>query len=844
MNMTIPMISKVLLLVALLSSFEHNVVVNCIRGDTSSIRRLGWERVPNSSHHTNIDNSEEEKEVEMIEIDEYRNDHQNDDALYIEVNIDDNYYYEDEGGKGRKSEKAYYEYQHHHHPKAKSAKSHYGSAEMKRGKAAYNEDDYYYVEKEESDDHHYVEKGVDHYDYDDYYREEEEEEGYSFSKSGKAFDDDYNYQNVEKAHDDDYYYYKGGKGGKSGKSEKYMAASYDDDHHHDHHHYYYSKSKSSRPGGRPHFPDFEYIEIGYKSSKHDKTGKSGKSIKSGYYVYKNGGDNGNGKGSKTNDYYDNDSYGKGYNSKGSKNGENYYRPSKRPKAPNSPSSPHGGSNDEPSTRPPLSPTSEPAPTFSPAPFEPVSTNTDEPTMLGSFSVEIPIFSLAFKLLNDDEPKTAEFRELEDATGKYLSEYFFDEFENDGFTVLDSFITDISNFSYSKDMPVVVDFKSFARFSDVSTIKPTPEQLDSAVAEAFTGLNMIKYEDRLGDLLPSNNIFAGSKVQYYQGDAVPDKVRAGIGATGIAASAVAFTLLVAGFVIYKRKSDDREGGTNKMNKSPGDMTVAGETFAGETYDGTASVSAASLDYSRRYNDEEDGTKLNNLGSILENDDAHSVKPTWSSKADEANENEKEKVQDEDMSGSLAVNDTRSAFRVSSIASAPRTPGEMIFQNRAMSTSFEEVALQAPTHGGFQDSIMPDPSTSEDDASQMSESELSQFVTTRRIDDQNSGSHTLEIKSLLSMDSVEEDSPSISGSLYVRDNSTRRLRTVAEIEALLSSDLNSADTNPTSKTYKIDKQVEQKQNRPRTVEEIESLLTADDDDTITELPFSDEDESIIE
>ena len=127
MNMTIQMISKVLLLVALLSSFEHNVVVNCIRGDTSSIRRLGWERVPNSSHHTNIDNSEEEKEVEMIEIDEYRNDHQNDDALYIEVNIDDNYYYEDEGGKGRKSEKAYYEYQHHHHPKAKSAKSHYGS---------------------------------------------------------------------------------------------------------------------------------------------------------------------------------------------------------------------------------------------------------------------------------------------------------------------------------------------------------------------------------------------------------------------------------------------------------------------------------------------------------------------------------------------------------------------------------------------------------------------------------------------------------------------------------------------------------------------------------------------
>jgi len=797
MTMTIPMISKVLLLVALLNSFENNFVVNCIRGDASTIRRLGWERVSNSPHHTNIDDFDEEKEV----------------------------------------------------------------------------DDYYYVEKEESDDHHYVEEGNDdnvetkggkaHYD--DYYYEEEES---SSSKGGKAY---YDFQHHPKVKSAKSHY----------KSEKYMkdsdykinyddvhfvdeygddAASYDDQHK-DH---YYSKSTGSRPGGRPHFPDFEYIEIGYKSSKHGKSGKSGKNIKSvyydndsygkgynskgsksGYYIDKNGEDNRNGKGSKTDNYYDNDSYGKGYNSKGSKNGQNYYRPIKRPKVPNSPSSSPGGSNDEPSARPPLSPTSEPAPTLSPAPFEPVSTSTDEPTMLGSFSVEIPFFSLAFKLLNDDEPKTAEFRELEDATGKYLAEYFFNEFENDGFTVLDSFITNISDFSYSKGMPVVVDYKSFARFSDMSTITPTPEQLDSAVAEAFTGLNMIKYEDRLGDLLPSNNIFAGSQIQYYQGDAVPDKVRAGIGATGIAASAVAFTLLVAGFVIYKRKSDDREDGTDKMNKGPGDMTVAGETFTGETYDGTASVSAASMDYSRRYNDEEDGTKANNLGSIFEKDDTHSVKSMWSGKADEADENEKGEDQDEYMSGSIAVNDTRSAFRVSSIASAPRTPGEMIFQNRALSTSFEEVALQAPTRGGFQCSIMPDPSTSEDDASQMSESELSQFVTSRQVDDQTSGSHTLEIKSLLSMDSVEKDTPSISGTLSARDNSIRRLRTVAEIEALLSSDLNNTDTAPTSKTYKRDEQVEQKQNRPRTVEEIESLLTAEDDeDTITELPFSDEDESIIE
>jgi hypothetical protein len=477
-------------------------------------------------------------------------------------------------------------------------------------------------------------------------------------------------------------------------------------------------------------------------------------------------------------------------------------------------------------RPPLSPTSEPAPTLSPAPFMPSSTGTSEPTMFGSFSVEVPSYALAYKLLNDDEPKTAEFKALEDATRIYLSEYFFNEFDQDDFTVLDQFITNVVAFTYSKGMPVIVDYKSFARFSDLSTITPTPEQMGFAVAEAFTGLDMIKYEEFLGDSLSSNNIFAGSTVQFLQDGAVPGKSRNGIGATGIAASAVAFTLLLAGLVIYKRKSDDGEA-TKNLNKSPGDMTVAGETFAGETYDGTASVSAASWDYVRRYNDEEDGQRTDNLGSIPENDGDNSIKPTWSGADEDRYEN---------VSGSVAVNETRSVFRGSSIASAPRTLGEMMFQNRTMSTSFEDVALQAPTHGRFQDNIMPDPSTSEDDASQMSDSELSQFVTSRQADDQTSGSNTLEIKSLLSMDSMEDNTPSISGGLSVRDNSSRRLRTVAEIEALLSSDLQNTDS-----TYNTEKQ-----NRPRTVEEIESLLTADDDDdTITELPFSDyEDESIIE
>lgn len=426
---------------------------------------------------------------------------------------------------------------------------------------------------------------------------------------------------------------------------------------------------------------------------------------------------------------------------------------------------------------------------------------------------------------------------------YLANFFFDEFDEDDFTVFEQFFTDIVDFSYSKNMPVVVDYDSVARFDQLSTITPTSAQLGSAVAEAFTGTRMLQYENWLKEKLPSNNIFVGSEIQYYQGDeGVPDTSRRGIGATGIAASAVAFTLLVAGIVLYKSKSDGRENETDKLNKSPGDMTVAGETFAGETYDGTASVSAHTLDYARRYNDEEEGTKGENLGSIPENHDARSVKPTWSDDADE--DMDEDEDEDEDFGrGIAAANQTRSAFR-SSTASAPRTPGES-FQSRAMSSSFEDVGLQAPTYaGGYQDNIMSDPSSSEDDASQMSDSELSQFVaSTRQGDNQTSGSHTLEIKSLLSMDSMDENTPSVSDGLSVRDNSSRRLRTVAEIEALLSSDLKDDNIAPAS-GLKSKMQAEQQTSRPRTVEEIESLLTADDDDTLMELPFSDEDESIIE
>lgn len=531
-------------------------------------------------------------------------------------------------------------------------------------------------------------------------------------------------------------------------------------------------SKSSK--NRPMIPDFEYIEIGYKSWK------SGKAVKSEDGVY--------------------------YESTGLKSGKAVsVKTSKEGKSVNA--------------KLPKAPTISPNPTIAPAP-----TSTPYPTEVGSFGIDVPLYSLAYKLLSTNEPKTEELNELSEATRAYLFDFFSDEFDEDDFTIFKEFLSDILGFSASKNTPVVVDYKSVARFDQLSTITPTTVQLGSAVEEAFTGLHMIQYEDWLEEMLPSKNIFVGSKVQYYQGEGIPNTSRRGMSATGIAASAVAFTLLVAGAVLYKSKSDSAGNGIDKLNKSHGDMTVAGETFAGETFDGTSSVSAASVDYVRRYNDEEEGMEIDNLGSIPESHDTDSIKPTWS---DDVDENEDK---GRDLGRGIVPSNAVSAFR-GSVTSAPRT------------TSFEDVALQAPSFGHkFQDNVMPDPSSSEDNASQMSDSELSQFVdSTRQVDNQTSGGHTLEIKSLLSMDSMDENSTS---DLSVRDNSSRRLRTVAEIEALLSSELKDDNNTQASITSGTNIQTQHQMNRPRTVEEIESLLTADDDDTVVELPFSDEDESIVE
>lgn len=376
-------------------------------------------------------------------------------------------------------------------------------------------------------------------------------------------------------------------------------------------------------------------------------------------------------------------------------------------------------------------------------------------------------------------------------------------------------------------PILVDYMSIARFDpDFSTIVPTPEQLNSALVDAFSGVNMLEYESLLSDELPSDNVFSGATVVFLQDDGastqVADESRRGVKGTAIAAGAVGFTLLLAGIVIYKRRSDMEDIESDKLDKVAGDMTVAGETFA-ETYDGTGSVSAGSMEYTRRYHDEDSGSRRDNLETIPENRDAMSVTPAWGGDMHMAEADEMDDL--DSTAGEDTPVGTFENSVVSSMGSSSRP-----FRGRDMMGSFEEVALQGPTYGGSQRDIglQVKSSLSQDETSQISESELSQFISHPKLSDSSTRSDTLDIKSLLSFESTGVKTPSVGSGLSVRDSSSRRPRTVAEIEALLSADLD--HSNEETMGLATNSSTHKPTNRPRTVEEIENLLTADLDDTV--------------
>jgi len=509
-------------------------------------------------------------------------------------------------------------------------------------------------------------------------------------------------------------------------------------------------------------------------------------------------------------YDDDDHYRK--DSKGSKSGKSMKSSKSKkgkkdkklcPRPPSGSPSEHPPSEDRPSDGPP----SEPAP----SPWTPAPTDSE------STAVNLRPYALQYEPIDPRQPTRSELQAVTGVTQEYLEEFMFERFSDDTFTILDDFITLLVTSSFFEEEEViVVDYESIGRFNPFSTVIPTRAQLNSALIDAFTGVDLLVYEDMLRDQLGSGNVFSNARVTFLFDDSpvrIADKSKLGITATGIAAAAVAFTLLAAGAVIYTRRQKDDDDSMHKLNKNGGDATVAGETYAGETCDGSASVSASSVEYARQiYSDDDLSTRRENLQSIPEKRN----EPVFGRAA--MNALGKPRSEDEvDEIDSLAgdEDENRAAWR-KDVSSHRAT------NTRSSLGSFEDIALASPSLGGLESvREVGSMSSSQDEAeSQISESELSQFVSsTDQTPASKEGLSTLDIKSLLSFESADGKTPSLTGGLSVRDNSGRRPRTIAEIEALLSADLDQTNTDGASGNDKPSN------NRPRTVQEIEKLLTAD-------------------
>ena len=434
--------------------------------------------------------------------------------------------------------------------------------------------------------------------------------------------------------------------------------------------------------------------------------------------------------------------------------------------------------------------------------------------------------------------------MTDVTRLYLEQFMFNEFSQSSFTFLDDFVTRMVTSTFVTGAPYVIDYSATARFNPFSTVFPSKKQLDEAIVIAFSGADLQEYISRLKNL-PASNVFKGANVLFANQNA-PVTQKTGNNTATIAAASVAAALLAAGAVIYKRRSqlDQLEG--KNLEKGRGDVTLAGGTVAGETYDGTVSV--ASIERHSRYrddDDDDDGTKGHSLlGTIEEgDDDDHSVRPNlgtnlsyvedFEGQTQEINFQDESGVPDDikfslnaldDASETVASNGYRGIRRVATEGSSVVSPTVTSYHGFSNAHSFDEMALQGMSH--MESNQMPDV----DESSHERATELEQVD--RQEDPARSESP--EIASLLSHDSMDEESlaQTVSSS-HSAMSSSRRPRTIAEIEALLSAETNEADEESQtftsrSRSFGNSSSSIVTPSRPRTVEEIESLLTAGFDD----------------
>jgi len=196
------------------------------------------------------------------------------------------------------------------------------------------------------------------------------------------------------------------------------------------------------------------------------------------------------------------------------------------------------------------------------------------------------FGLQFRIDSGSAiPQTINFAEIEAATISYLEEYLELTYGNNQMYFFDSVAIEATSRSIGGAGGPFVDFEAAVAFLEDSPMVPTNQEVGLTISEALSGSNLSTFLLTLAQSLSSDNPFlTTTEVTTY----VPEEETsgqgrvAGISGGGIAAaaSAVALTLGLGGFMLYKVKKEN-QGSTNKF----GTKYSGGETLAGDTYDNT-------------------------------------------------------------------------------------------------------------------------------------------------------------------------------------------------------------------------------------------------------------------
>jgi hypothetical protein len=428
--------------------------------------------------------------------------------------------------------------------------------------------------------------------------------------------------------------------------------------------------------------------------------------------------------------------------------------------------------------------------------------------MGSIARILTPYALAYAGNEDRMPMRSELTELTELTRRYLELFMFNEFSQTSFTILDDFITRFVTSAFIMGAPIVVEFNSTARFDPTSAVLPMVSQLDEALVMAFSGENLDSYILLLATL-PDGNVFQDTyevkMVEPTMQVSSRDSSTRGGYKSGIAAGAVAFTLLAAGVMLYKRRAQQDEVEGKSFEKTGGDMTVAGDTYAGDT----VSIDASSLDYGYLQRDAEEGTARIHLDPIRENYDDSSVTPAWDGNLAQ------EENQDDDADESWNGTDSTAQYDVTVstdyITSSEEQEERSVFSDLVSEVeSLEDISL----------------TRSQDSADGDSESHASslegEFLSGER--EASRPASADEIDSLLSYGVNDELQIERQGSRdsFIKSlgSPSHRPRSVSEIESLLSADLDDDSLHDAVSVQQI-----AKQPRPRTVSEIESMLSTD-------------------